>query len=204
MTQVSASQVKELREQTGAGMMDCKNALKEAQGDFKKAIEALRKKGIASAAKKMGRTASEGSIASYIHGEGRLGVLVEVNCETDFVARTEVFQRFVKEIGLQIAASKPRWIKSDEITPEVMMHEKDIIKAQVKAMGKVSEGAAFDELTEAQWKQYVSQSCLMEQPFVKDSHKNVKQLLQETIAAVGENISIKRFALFSLGEHSKN
>ena len=199
--EISATQVKELRERTGAGMMDCKKALSEASGDFEKAIEYLRKKGIASAAKKAGRATKEGSVSSYIHGEGKVGVLVEINCETDFVARTEQFRSFVKDVSMHIAAANPQWVRSDEVPAEILAKEKEIAVAQMQATGKPA--AVLEKIAEGKVKKFYEDTCLLHQPFVKDPGKTIEQLLKETIAALGENITIRRFTRFVLGEGVK-
>ncbi len=198
MAEISATQVKELREKTGAGMMDCKKALAETSGDFEKAIEYLRKKGIASAAKKAGRLTKEGAVTSYIHGEGKVGVLLEVNCETDFVARTEQFRQFVKDVAMHIAAANPSWVLSEEVPADVIAKEKEIAVAQMQSSGKPA--AVLEKIAEGKLKKFYEDNCLMNQAFVKDPNKTVEQLLKETIAALGENISVRRFARFVLGE----
>lgn len=200
--EISATQVKELREKTGAGMMDCKKALAEVSGDFEKAVEYLRKKGIASAAKKAGRATKEGAVSSYIHGEGKVGVLVEVNCETDFVARTEQFRQFVKDLAMHIAAANPQWVRPEEVPAEVLAKEKEIALAQMQASGKPA--AVLEKIAEGKIKKFYEDTCLIHQAYVKDPNKNIEQLLKETIAALGENISIRRFARFMLGEGMKD
>jgi elongation factor Ts len=199
--EISASLVKELREKTGAGMMDCKKALAETSGDFEKAIEFLRKKGIASASKKAGRATKEGAVSSYIHGEGKVGVLVEINCETDFVARTEQFRQFVKDVSMHIAAAQPQWVQSDEIPADVIAKEKEIAVAQMAASGKPQ--AVLEKIAEGKVKKFYEDNCLMNQIYVKDPSKTIEQLQKETIATLGENISIRRFARFVLGEGMK-
>ena len=199
--EITANLVKELREKTGAGMMDCKKALAETSGDFEKAIDYLRKKGIASASKKAGRVTKEGSVSSYIHGEGRVGVLIEVNCETDFVARTEQFRQFVKDVSMHIAAASPQWVNPEEVPAEIIAKEKDIAVAQMQASGKPA--AVLEKIAEGKIKKFYEDSCLMQQAFVKDPSKSVDQLLKETIAILGENISIRRFTRYVLGEGIK-
>ena len=199
--EITASLVKDLREKTGAGMMDCKKALAEASGDFEKAIDYLRKKGIASAAKKAGRATKEGSISSYIHGEGKVGVLLEVNCETDFVARTEQFRTFVKDVSMHIAAASPQWVTPDEVPADVIAKEKEISIAQLAASGKPA--AMLEKIAEGKIKKFFEDSCLMQQPFVKAPDKTIETLQKEMIAALGENIAIRRFARFVLGEGAK-
>lgn len=196
--EISANLVKELREKTGAGMMDCKKALAETSGDFEKAIDYLRKKGIASAAKKAGRAAREGSVSSYIHGEGRVGVLLEVNCETDFVARTEQFRAFVKDVSMHIAAASPQWVRPEEVPADIVAKEKEIAVAQMAAQNKPA--AVMEKIAEGKVKKFYEDTCLMHQVFVKDPGKTIDQLQKETIATLGENISIRRFARFVLGE----
>jgi len=195
---ISASMVKELREKTGAGMMDCKKALSESSGDFDKAIDYLRKKGIASAAKKAGRETKEGAVASYIHGTGRIGVLVEVNCETDFVARTDQFQDFVKDVCMHIAAANPQWLTEEEVPPQVVAKEKEIFIEQMKNQNKPA--AVLEKIAEGKLKKFYAETCLLRQSYVKDSEKTIEQLVQATVAALGENISIRRFVRFALGE----
>ena len=199
--EISAGLVKELREKTGAGMMDCKKALAESSGDFEKAIEYLRKKGIASAAKKAGRATKEGAVTSYIHGEGRVGVLLEVNCETDFVARTEQFKSFVRDVSMHIAAASPQWVRSEEVPAEIIAKEKEIAVAQMQASGKPA--AVLEKIAEGKIKKFYEDNCLMQQVFVKDPSKTIDQLLKETIATLGENMTIRRFARFVLGEGVK-
>jgi elongation factor Ts len=199
--EISAGLVKELREKTGAGMMDCKKALSETSGDFEKAIEYLRKKGIASASKKAGRATKEGSVSSYIHGEGRVGVLVEINCETDFVARTEQFKSFVRDVSMHIAAAAPQWVNPEEVPAEIIAKEKEIAVAMMQASGKPA--AVLEKIAEGKIKKFYEDNCLMQQVFVKDPGKTIEQLLKETIAGLGENMTIRRFARFVLGEGVK-
>jgi elongation factor Ts len=188
--------VKVLREKTSAGMMDCKTALAEAGGDIDKAIEILRKKGISLASKKSSRATKEGVIASYIHLNGKIGVLLEVNCETDFVARNEEFKHFVKDLTMQIAASNPSYINKDEVPADLLEKEADIIKEQNK--GKPEK--ALEKIVEGKLKSFYQEACLLEQPFVKDPKVFVKDLLTGLIAKTGENIIIKRFTRYQLGE----
>ena len=199
--EISASLVKDLREKTGAGMMDCKKALVETSGDFEKAVDYLRKKGIASASKKAGRVTKEGAVTSYIHGEGKVGVLLEVNCETDFVARTEQFRTLVKDVAMHIAAANPQWVRPEEIPVEVLAKEKEIAIAQMQASGKPA--AVLEKIAEGKIKKFYEDNCLIQQVFVKDPNKTIEILLKETIATLGENISIRRFARFVLGEGLK-
>jgi elongation factor Ts len=195
---VTAKMVQALRAQTGAGIMDCKKALTETDGDLEKAVEALRKRGLASAAKKSGRVTSEGMVASYIHGGGRLGVLVEVNCETDFVARTEQFQQLVKDISMHIAAANPLCVKREDVSEDVLQKEREIYAAQFENSGKPAH--VIEKIVDGKMEKYFSEVCLLEQPFVKDQDKTVQQLVTETIAQLGENINIRRFIRFVLGE----
>lgn len=199
--EISASLVKELREKTGAGMLDCKKALSEASGNFEVAIENLRKKGIASAAKKAGRATKEGSISSYIHGEGKVGVLLEVNCETDFVARTEQFRTFVKDLSMHIAAANPQWVRPEEVPAEILAKEKEIAIAQMQATNKPQ--AVLEKIAEGKVKKFFEDNCLMQQTFVKDPNKTIELLLRETVATLGENITVRRFSRFVLGEGLK-
>jgi len=195
---VSAAQVKELRELTGAGMLDCKKALEDANGDMEKAKDLLRERGLAAAAKKAGRLASEGLVESYIHGGGRIGVLVEVNCETDFVAKTDAFREFVKDIAMQIAASNPKYVRREDVPEEELERERAVLRNQALNEGKPEK--IVEKMVEGRLNKYFEENCLLEQAFIKDPDKTVQQLLQEKIAAIGENISIRRFARFELGE----
>lgn len=195
---ISASMVKELRDRTGAGMMDCKKALTENGGDIEKAVTYLREKGLAAAAKKSGRVAAEGLIESYIHGVGRIGVLVEVNCETDFVALTDDFKGLVRDIAMQIAAAKPEFIAREEVPAEILEKEREILRAQAINEGKPEKIA--DKMVEGRIEKYYKDVCLLEQPFIKDTNFTIQQLLTDKIAKIGENISIRRFARYELGE----
>jgi elongation factor Ts len=195
---ITANQVKELRERTGAGMMDCKKALEEAGGDMDRAIEVLRKRGLAAAAKKAGRVAAEGAVGSYIHAGGRIGVLVEVNCETDFVARTDDFQDLVRDIAMHIAAAEPRFVSRDEVTDEVLETERRIYREQALEQGKPE--AMVDRIVEGKLGKFYGEAVLLEQPFVKDPDKTVQELLVEKIARIGENLQVRRFSRFRLGE----
>ncbi|MGI6449827.1 MAG: translation elongation factor Ts [Desulfitobacteriia bacterium] len=198
MAEISAATVKELRVRTGAGMMDCKKALIECNGDMDKAIDFLREKGLAAAAKKEGRIAAEGLVESYIHGGGRIGVLVEVNCETDFVSRGEEFKQFVKDIAMQIAAAKPQYVNKEDVPAEVIEHEKQILKAQALNEGKPEK--IVDKMVEGRIEKFYKEVCLVEQPFIKDPDITVKDLLMEKIAKIGEKIAIRRFARYEMGE----
>ncbi|HOP39866.1 MAG TPA: translation elongation factor Ts [Geobacteraceae bacterium] len=195
---ITAAQVSELRKATGAGLMDCKKALTETGGDQEKAIDYLRKKGLAAASKKAGRAATEGAVGSYIHAGGKIGVLVEVNCETDFVAKNEAFQAFVKDIAMHIAAAAPQFVKREEVPAELLEREKDIYRAKAKETGKPDN--IIEKIVEGQISKFYAEICLMEQAFVKDTDKSVQTYLNETIASIGENMSIRRFARFVLGE----
>ena len=201
MAEVSASMVKELREKTGAGMMDCKKALAEAGGDPTKAEEVLRKKGLSAAAKKTGRAATEGAVASYIHMGGKIGVLVEVNCETDFVARTDAFQNLVKEVAMHIAAADPKWVRQEDVSPEAIEKEKSIYRAQMENSGKPAN--VLDKIIEGKLGSFYSQFVLLDQPFVRDDKMTVSQLIAEATAKTGENITIGRFARFRVGESNE-
>nr|WP_281412930.1 translation elongation factor Ts [Geobacter grbiciae] len=195
---ITAAQVNELRKATGAGLMDCKKALTETGGDHEKAIDYLRKKGLAAASKKAGRVASEGAVGSYIHAGGKIGVLVEVNCETDFVARNENFQAFVKDIAMHIAAAAPQYVRREEVTADVVEREKEIYRAKARETGKPEN--IIEKIIEGQVNKFYADICLLEQQYVKDSDKTVQQFLNETIASIGENISIRRFVRYALGE----
>nr|WP_301553504.1 translation elongation factor Ts [Desulfuribacillus stibiiarsenatis] len=195
---VSAAQVKDLREMTGAGMMDCKKALVEANGDMEQATKILREKGLAAAAKKEGRIAADGLVEAYIHGGGRIGVLVEVNCETDFVAKTDDFRSFAKDIAMHIAAAKPIYISRTEVPEEEITKEKEILKVQALNEGKPAN--IVDKMVEGRIDKYFKEFCLLEQSFVKNPDLSIEQLLNEKIAKIGEKISIRRFARYELGE----
>lgn len=195
---VSAAQVKELREKTGAGMLDCKKALEEANGDISKASDILREKGLAAAANKAGRIATEGVVESYIHSNGRIGVLVEVNCETDFVAKTDQFKEFAKDIAMQIAAASPRYVRREEVPAEELEKEREILKVQALNEGKPAH--IVDKMVEGRIGKYYEEYCLLEQTFIKDPDKTVTALLNEKISKIGENISIRRFVRYELGE----
>jgi elongation factor Ts len=198
VAEISASAVKELREKTGAGMMDCKRALTEAAGDFGKAEDVLRKKGLAAAAKKSGRIASEGAVASYIHMGGKIGVLVEVNCETDFVARTEGFQTLVKDLAMQIAAAAPLFVRREEVPTSLVEKEMEIARAQAKEQKKPD--AIVEKIATGKVEKFYKEVVLLEQSFVKEDKKSVQDVLTEAVAKIGENIQVRRFARFVLGE----
>jgi elongation factor Ts len=195
---ISTELIKELREKTGVGIMDCKMALKESEGDPEKAIDYLRKKGIATAKKRGGRTASQGQVQSYIHAGGKIGVLLEVNCETDFTGKTSDFNNFVKDLAMQVAATNPIAVDRDRIPQDVLEREKDIYVTQAKESGKPEK--VWDKMVEGKLKKFYSEACLMEQPFVKNPDITVRDLLNELMAKTGENIVVRRFARFQLGE----
>lgn len=196
--EITAGMVKELREKTGAGMMDCKKALGEANGDMERAIEVLREKGLASASKKAGRVAAEGLVEAYIHGGGRIGVLVEVNCETDFVGKNEEFRSFVKDVAMHIAATSPQYVRREEVPAEVIEKEREIVRQQTLNEGKPEK--IVDKIVEGRIDKFLADICLLEQHFVKEPDKTIELLLKEKVAHIGENISIRRFARFVVGE----
>jgi elongation factor Ts len=198
MTTISAAMVKQLREQTGAGIMDCKEALSECDGDISSSIDFLRKKGLATAAKRAGRTTAEGIIQSYIHMDGKLGVLVEVNCETDFVAKNEDFKEFAKNIAMHIAATNPVGIKPEDVPQEIISKEKEIYRAQVLEMGKPEHIA--DKIVDGKLEKYFKDSCLLNQQYVRNPDITVADLINDVIAKIGENISIKKFVRYKIGE----
>ncbi len=195
---VNAQMVKELRERTGAGMMDCKKALAETGGDMEKAVEHLREKGLAAAAKRAGRIAAEGLVEAYIHGNGRIGVLVEVNSETDFVAKNEEFKVFVKDVAMQIAAANPQYVSREEVPAEIIEREREILKVQALNEGKPEK--IVDKMVDGRIEKFFKEVCLLEQPFIKDPDKTVKDILTEKISTIGENMNIRRFARFERGE----
>jgi elongation factor Ts len=195
---ISAAQVKELRDQTGAPMMDCKKALTEAGGDMEKAVIVLRKKGTATAQKKATRVTSEGSVASYIHAGGKIGVLVEINCESDFVARTDDFKELVHDVAMHIAASDPKYIRKEDVSAEDFEREKEIYKAQAIASGKKPEIA--EKMVTGRMEKFFSEVCLYEQPFIKDQTISISQVIATKIGKLGENISVRRFARFKVGD----
>ena len=195
---VSATQVKELREKTGAPMMDCRNALAESKGDVEQAIVYLRKKGLSVAAKKSSRVTSEGSVASYIHAGGKIGVLLEVNCESDFVARTDDFQSLVHDIAMHIAASDPKFIRKEDVTAADFEREKEIYRAQAAATGKPAN--VVDKIVEGKMAKFYEEVCLLDQPFIKEQTISVGQLIASKIGKLGENISVRRFARFKVGD----
>ena len=195
---ISAEQVKELREMTGAGMMECKKVLEEANGDKEKAAELLRERGVVKAAKKAGRIAAEGLVESYIHGDGRIGVLVEVNIETDFAAKNPEFRECVKDVAMQIAATKPEYVRREDVPAEVIEKEKEIIKAQAINEGKPE--AVAEKIVAGRIDKFYEEVCLLEQDFIKDPDKKVQEVLTEKISSIGENITIRRFVRFERGE----
>jgi elongation factor Ts len=198
MATISAAIVKQLREQTGAGIMDCKEALSECGGDVSKAVDFLRKKGLATVAKRSGRATTEGIVESYIHMDSKLGVLVEINCETDFVAKNDDFKEFTKNIAMHITATNPVSIRQEDVPEETIDKEKEIYRGQVLEMGKPEK--IVDKIVEGKLKKYFKDNCLMNQPYVRDPNITIEDLLNETVAKIGENIIIKRFARFKIGE----
>ncbi|MBW1813013.1 MAG: translation elongation factor Ts [Deltaproteobacteria bacterium] len=198
MSTISAATVKQLREKTGAGMMDCKQALTECDGDMDKAVDFLRKKGLATAAKRSGRAMSEGVVESYIHLGGKIGVMVEVNCETDFVAKNDEFKEFSKNIAMHIAATNPLGVKEEDIAEEIVNREKEVYKGQALEMGKPEK--MIDKIVEGKLSKFLKESCLLNQAYVRDPEVTIADLLNELIAKMGENITISRFARFQIGE----
>jgi elongation factor Ts len=196
--EIAIELVKDLRQRTGAGIVDCKAALQEAKGNIESAIDYLRKKGLATAAKKAGRIATDGLIASYIHAGGKMGVLVEINCETDFVAKTEDFQVFVKNMAMHIAAANPQFIRRENVPLEVLEKEREIYRTQALDSGKPAK--VIEKIVEGKLERFYSETCLLEQTYIKDSDLTVKEVLDGMIGKVGENITIRRFARFQLGE----
>ncbi len=195
---ITAEMVKDLRERTGAGMMDCKKALTEMGGDMEKAIDFLREKGLAAAAKRAGRVAAEGVVEAYIHGGGRIGVMLELNCETDFVAKTEDFRALAKDLAMQVAAANPSFVRREEVPADVIDHEREVLKAQAMNEGKPANIA--EKMVEGRVEKFYKENCLMEQPFIKDPDTTVTQLITAKIAKIGENISVRRFVRYQLGE----
>jgi len=198
MSNISAADVKKLRDMTGVGMMDCKKALVEAEGDLERASELLREKGLANAAKKAGRIAAEGIVESYIHMGGKIGVLLEINCETDFVAKTEEFKGFVRDIAMHIAASNPQYLSREEVPAETLEKEKEILAAQARNEGKPEK--IIEKMVEGRVEKFYAENCLLEQSFVKDSDKTVKEVVTDKIQTTGENVSIRRFVRYEMGE----
>jgi elongation factor Ts len=196
--EVSSSMVKDLREKTGAGMMDCKKALSETGGNFEKAVDYLRQKGLATAAKRAGRIAAEGRVGSYVHAGGKIGVIVEVNCETDFVAKTDDFQSFAKDVAMHIAASSPLYIQRENVPPEVLEREREIYRAQAREGGKPEK--IMEKIVEGKLEKFYSEVCLLEQPFIKDPDLTVQDLLNGLIGKLGEKVEIRRFSRIQVGE----
>ena len=195
---VTAAMIKDLRAQTGAGMMDCKKVLTETEGNFDKAVEELRKKGLAANSKKAGRIASEGIVECYVHGNGKIGVMVEVNCETDFVARNPDFQNFCRDIAMHIAASNPPYLRREEVPDEIVNKEREILAAQIADEGKPAN--VVEKIVEGRVNKFYKENCLLEQPFVKEPKKSIEELTNAQVSVIGEKISIRRFARFALGE----
>lgn len=195
---ISAAMVKELREKTGAPMMDCRSALVEAQGKMEEAIVVLRKKGMASAAKKASRTASEGAVGTYIHAGGKIGVLIEINCESDFVARTEDFQELLKDIAMHIAATDPRYIRKEDVTAADLEREKEIYRAQAAQTGKPA--PVIEKIVEGKMSKFYEEVCLLEQPFIKEQTVTISQLIAQKVGKLGENLMVRRFARFKVGD----
>ena len=200
MSEVNASSVRDLRERTGAGMMDCKKALAEVNGDVEKAIVYLREKGLAAAAKRAGRTAADGLVEAYIHAGGKIGVLIEVNCETDFVARTDDFKGLVRDLAMQVAAANPRYVSREDVPADVIEQERAIYAAQAATSGKPA--AVIEKMVTGKIEKFFADVCLLEQSFIKDSDKPVSRLVSDAVAKMGENIVVRRFSRFQLGEQS--
>ena len=195
---ISAAMVKDLREKTGAPMMDCRSALVEAKGNLEEAVIVLRKKGMASAAKKASRTATEGAVGTYIHAGGKIGVLLEVNCESDFVARTEDFQELLKDIAMHIAATDPRYVRKEDVTAQDMEREKEIYRAQAAQTGKPA--PVIEKIVEGKMSKFYEEVCLLEQPFIKEQSVTISQLIAQKVGKLGENIMVRRFARFKVGD----
>ncbi len=195
---ITAQQVKELREMTGAGMMDCKKALTETNGDMEKAVDFLREKGLSNAAKKSDRVTAEGTVTSYIHGGGRIGVLLELNCETDFVAKTEDFQTLAKDIAMQVAATNPAYLRREDVSEETIAHEKEVLLQEALNEGKPANIA--EKMVDGRIEKFYKENCLLDQAFIKDGDKSVQDVIKENIAKMGENISVRRYTRYQLGE----
>ena len=195
---ISAQMVKELRETTGAGMMDCKKALVETNGDMEKAVDYLREKGLAAAAKKSGRVAAEGVVESYIHGAGKIGVMIEVNCETDFVAKTPEFHSFVRDLAMQVAAANPQYLSRTEVPAAIIEHEREILRAQALNEGKPEK--IVDKMIDGRVEKFYKDNCLLEQTFIKDPDKSVTDVVNAQISKIGENIVVRRFVRYQMGE----
>jgi elongation factor Ts len=200
MSEVSATQVRELREKTGAGMLDCKKALSESAGDLEQAVVYLRERGLAAAAKKSARAAAEGVVGSYIHTTGKIGVLLEVNCETDFVARTPDFQGLVKDVAMQVAAANPRFVRREEVPESIIASEQDIYRAQMADSGKPA--PVIEKIIGGKLEKFFAETCLMEQAFIREPERTVGQLVTDAIAKLGENVVVRRFARFQVGEQN--
>ncbi len=200
--EISAVSVKQLREKTGAGIMDCKKALKESECDLDKAIKYLREKGLAAAQKKAGRATSDGLVTPYIHSGGKIGVLVEINCETDFVAKTDDFQELSRDVAMHIAAMSPQYVSREDVSQDVIDKEKEIYRVQAKSSGKPDK--VIDKIAEGKLEKFFKEVCLLEQPFVKNTDISVEELIKETIAKLGENIQIRRFVRFMVGEETED
>jgi len=200
MSEVSAAQVRDLREKTGAGMLDCKKALAETSGDLDKAVVYLRERGLAAAAKKSARAAAEGVVGSYIHSTGKIGVLLEVNCETDFVARTPDFQALVKDLAMQVAAANPRFVRREDVPEDVIASEKEIYRAQMADSGKPA--PVVEKIITGKLEKFFAETCLLEQGFIKEPERTITQLVNDAIAKLGENVVVRRFARFQVGEQA--
>jgi elongation factor Ts len=198
MSEVSAAHVRELRDKTGAGMMDCKRALAASDGDLEKAVVFLREKGLAAAAKRSARAASEGAVTSYIHAGGKIGVLIEINCETDFVARTPEFQALAKDLAMQVAAANPRCVGREQVSPDTIEAERNIYRAQASGSGKPA--PVVEKIVDGKLEKFFADACLLEQPFIKDPQKTVGQMVTDAVGHLGENIVVRRFSRFQLGE----
>jgi elongation factor Ts len=195
---MSLALVKELREKTGAGLLDCQKALGEAQGDPDRALRLLREKGLAKAAKRASRIASDGAVGSYIHPGAKIGVLIEVNCETDFVAKTDEFQTLVRDLAMQVAAASPRWVRREDVPEAELESERSIYRVQAEQSGKPAQ--VIERIVAGQLERYLKDVCLLEQPFIKQSDRTVKDVVQEAVARLGENVTVRRFARFQLGD----
>ena len=200
--EISAEQVKTLREKTGVGLMDCKEALKVSAGDMEKAVDYLREKGLAKAQKRVGRAATEGAVAVYVHMGGKIATMVEVNCETDFVAKTDQFQAFTKDVAMQVTAANPSYVKREDVPEDVKEKEKEIYRKQAKESGKPDK--ILDKIAEGKLEKFFQEFCLMEQPFIKNPDVTIKGLLEDLIAKMGENILIRRFVRYQLGETTES
>lgn len=200
--EISAEQVRTLREKTGVGLMDCKEALKVSNGDMDKAVDYLREKGLAKAAKRVGRAATEGTVSVYVHMGGKIATMVEVNCETDFVAKTDQFQAFAKDVAMQVTAANPTYVKREDVPEEVKEKEKEIYRKQAKESGKPDK--ILDKIAEGKLEKFYQEACLMEQPFIKNPDVTIKKLLEELISKMGENILVRRFVRFQLGETTES